>query len=80
MQTCVNYNKFYIGRTNRNFKTRFKDHRTDFMYTKGPQFGDHLILKSYEVEYIEEIMTILHTGNNHSKIQMQELHITRATI
>ena len=26
---CTNCNKFYIGRTNRNFNTRFKEHRKD---------------------------------------------------
>ena len=27
--------KFYIGRTNRNFKTRFKEHRKDFRYAEN---------------------------------------------
>ena len=28
--TCTNCNKFYIGRTNRNFNITFKEHRKDF--------------------------------------------------
>ena len=32
--TCVNCEKFYIGRINRNFKTRFKEHKKDFIHAE----------------------------------------------
>ena len=41
---CVNCEKFYIGRTNRNFKTRFKEHKKDFIYGEGrSNFSTHII-------------------------------------
>ena len=42
--TCTNCNNFYIGRTNRNFNTRFKEHRKDFRYAEGKsKFSEHVL-------------------------------------
>ena len=41
-------NKFYIGRTNRNFKTRFKVHRTEFIYAEEKsKLAEHIVLKDH---------------------------------
>ena len=44
--TCTNCNKFYTGRTNRNFNTRFKEQRKDFRYAEGHfKFSEHVLKK-----------------------------------
>jgi GIY-YIG catalytic domain. len=46
---CVNCEKFYIGRTNR--KTRFKEHKNDFIYGEGrSNFSTYLIEEDYEIK------------------------------
>ena len=43
----INCNTFYIGRTNRNFNTRFKEHRKDFRYAEGKsKFSEHVLSQS----------------------------------
>ena len=71
--TCTNYNKFYIGRTNRNFNTRFKEHRKDFRYAEAKsKFSEHVINEGHEMKRIEETMNIIHQENNHEKIKSLE--------
>ena len=42
--TCNSCNKFYIGRTKRNFKTRFNEHRRDFATSTGKStFSEHIL-------------------------------------
>jgi GIY-YIG catalytic domain. len=75
----TNYNKFYIGRTNRNFNTRFKEHRKDFRYAEGKfKFSEHVLNEGYEMKTIEESMPIIHQENNHRKINtLEEIEILK---
>ena len=42
--TCNSCNKFYIGRTKRNFKTKFNEHRKDFVTSTGKfTFSEHIL-------------------------------------
>ena len=67
--TCTNCNKFYIGRTNRNFNTSFKEHRKDFRYAEGKsKFSEHVHNEGHEMKTIEETMSIIHLENSHRKI------------
>ena len=50
---CGNCNKFYIGRTNRNFNTRFKEHTKDFRYAEGKsKFSEHVLNHSSAYDLI----------------------------
>ena len=70
---CINCEKFYIGRTNRKFKTRFKEHKKDFIYGEGcSNFSTLVIEEGHEMKNIDDIMTILHKENNHEKINKLE--------
>jgi GIY-YIG catalytic domain. len=43
--TCTNYHNFYLGRTNRNFNTRFKEHRKYIRYTEcKSKFSEHFLI------------------------------------
>ena len=77
--TCVNCEKFYIGRINRNFKTRFKEHKKDFTYGKGhSNFFSEVIEEGHEMENIDNIITILHKENNHEKVnKLEEIEILK---
>ena len=67
LRVHVNCNKFYTGRTNRNFNTRFKEQ--DFRYAEGKsKFSDHVLNEGHEMKTIEETMSIIHLENNHRKI------------
>ena len=72
--TCTNCNKFYIGRTNRNFNTRFKEHRKDFRYAECKfKFTEH------EIKTIEENMSIKNLENNYRKINtLEEIEVLKA--
>ena len=64
---------FYIGRTNRNIKTRFKEHKTYFIYDeRRSNFSTHVIEERHEMKNIDDIMTILHKESNHDKINKLE--------
>ena len=78
--TCTNCNKFYIRRTNRNFNTRFKEHRKDFRFAEGKsKFSEHVLNEGHEMKPIEETMSILHLENNHRKINtLEEIEILKA--
>ena len=71
--TCTNCNKFYIGRSNRNFNTRFKEHRKDFRYAEGKsKFSEYILNGGHE-------MKIKHLENNHRKINiLEEIEILNA--
>ena len=65
---CNNYNTFYIGRTKRNFKTRFNEHRKDFATSTGKSaFSEHILNAGHEMWPMEETMTILHFKNDPKK-------------
>ena len=71
--TCTNCNKFYIGRTNRNFNTRFKEHRKYFRYTEGKsKFSDHVLTEGHDMKEMEETMSIIHLEHNQREINMLE--------
>ena len=74
--TCTNYNKFYIGRTNRNFNTRFKEHRKDFRYAESKsKFSEHVLNEGHEMK----TMPIIHLENNERKINiLKEIEIIKA--
>ena len=78
--TSTNCNTFYIGRTNRNFNTRFKEHRKDFRYAAGESKFSELVLKEgHEMKTIEETMSIIHLENKHRKINtLEEIEILKA--
>ena len=64
--SSVNCEKFYIGRTNRDFKTRFKEHKNDFIYGEGRyNFSTYVIEEGHENKNIDDIMIILHKDSNH---------------
>ena len=78
--TCTSCNKFYIEKTNRNFNTRFKEHRKDFRYAEGKsKFSEHVLNEGHEMKTIEETMSIIHLENNHRKINThEEIEILKA--
>ena len=72
--------KFYIERTNRNFNTRFKEHRKDFRYAEGKsKFSEHVLKEGHEMKTIKETMSIIHQENNRKKINtFEEIEILKA--
>ena len=75
-----NCNKFYIGRTNRKFNTRFKEHRKDFRYAEDKsKFSEHVLKEGHEMKQTEETMSIKDLENNHRKINtLKEIEILKA--
>ena len=66
-------NKFYTGRTNRNFKKKFKEHRNDFRYAESKsKFSEHVLNEGHGMKIIKETMSIIHQENNHRKINTLE--------
>ena len=66
--TSTNFNKFYIGRIDRNFNTRFKEHRKDFKYVEGKsKFSEYVLKEGHAIKTIEETMSIIHLENNYKK-------------
>ena len=71
--TRVNCEKFYMGRTNRDVKTGFKEHKKEFIYGEGrSNFSTHVIGEGHEMKNIDNIKTILHKENNLEKINKLE--------
>ena len=69
-ENCVYFPMvIFIGRTNRNFNTSFKEHRKDFRYAEGKsKFSEHVLKEGHELKTIEETMSTIHLEINHSKI------------
>ena len=62
----------YIGRTNRNSNTRFKEHRQDSKYAEGKyKFSEQVLTERHEMKTIDE--TIIYLENNHRKINTLEV-------
>ena len=78
--TCANCNKFFTGKTNRIFNTRFKEHRKDIRYPEGKsKFSAHFLNEGHEMKTKEETMSIIHLENNHRKINtLEEIEILKA--
>ena len=76
---CNKCNKFYIGRTKRNLKTRFNDHRKDFATSKGKSaFFEHILNARHKLRPMEETMAILHFENNPKRINaLEEMEIMK---
>ena len=72
--------RFYIGRTNRNLNTRFKEHWKDFRFAEGKsKFSEHILKDGHEMKTIEETMSIIYLENNHRKINtLEEVVILKA--
>ena len=57
--TCASYNKLYVGGTNRNFNTRFREHRKNVIYTEGKsQFSERVVKEGNAMKRIENTMSI----------------------
>ena len=73
MLNRANSFKYHIGRINRNFNTRFKEHRKDFRYTESKsKFSEHVLNEGHEMKTIEETMSIIHLENYQRKINILE--------
>jgi GIY-YIG catalytic domain. len=74
-------NKFYIGRTKRNFRTRFNEHRRDFATSTGMStFSEHVLNAGHEMRPMEETMTILYFENDSRRINaLEKLEVMKAT-
>ena len=71
--TCNSCNKFYIGRTKRNFRARFNEHRRDFTTSTGKStFSEHILNMGHEMRPMEETMTILHFEDDPRRINILE--------
>ena len=71
--TCNNCNKLYIGKTKRNFKTRFNEHRKDFPTSTGKStFSEHILNAGHEMRPVEETMRILRFENDSKRINALE--------
>ena len=64
-----------------NFKTTFKEYKTDFIYGEGrSNFSSHVIEEGHEIKNMDNIVTILHNENNHEKIyNLKEMEILKET-
>jgi hypothetical protein len=78
--TCTNGNKFSIGRTNKNFNRRCKEHRKDFRYAEAKsKFCEHILKEGHEMKTTEETMSLTHLEKHHRKINtLEEIKILKA--
>jgi len=44
---CINCDKFYIGKTNRNFKTRYKEHISEIKFKKTAPNSNFAIIDMF---------------------------------
>ena len=77
---CKNCDKYYVGRTTRNFKIRYNEHIKDFIYNRGKSnYANHLYSHNHEYDIIENSLEILHTEYNFHKIKtLEEIEILKA--
>lgn len=69
---CKDCNSFYIGRTNRNFEVRVKEHLRALNGNSESEFADHLINNNHNFD-INHGLKILHTGYKASQINNLEI-------
>jgi hypothetical protein len=62
-----NWRAFYIGRTNRDFKTRFKELKKYFIIGERRSNFSTLVIEGHGMKNIDSIMSILHKENNLKK-------------
>ena len=69
-----------MGRTNRNFNTRFKEHWKDFRYAEcKSKFSEYFLKEGHEMKTIQDTTSIIHLENNHTKINtLEEIEILKA--
>ena len=77
---CKNCDRFYIGRTTRNFNVRYKEHIKDFMYNRGKSnYANYLYNHNHEYDIIENSLDIFHREYNFFKIKaLEEIEILKA--
>ena len=73
-------NKFYIGKTNRNFKIRYKEHISEIRLKKtvpNSNFAKHVLENNHNINFdINTDLEILNTQNNiYINSVLEELHI-----
>ena len=69
------------GITNRNFNTRFKEHRKDFRCAEDKsKFSEHVLNEGHEMKTIEETMSIIHQENSHRKINTRRDRNTKSCL
>ena len=74
--TCTNCNQFYVGRTNRNFNTKFKEYKKGFRYAEGKsKFSEHVLNEGHEMKTAEKKFVL---ENNHRKVNtLDEIEIKK---
>ncbi|XP_069701805.1 metacaspase-2-like [Periplaneta americana] len=75
---CKNCTKTYIGQTRRNFKIRFKEHTSDFVYNRNrSKFAQHLIEENHELANINDTLKILKITNDPTIETAEQFHIIK---
>ena len=76
---CKNCEKYYIGRTTRNFSIRYNEHIKDFIYNREKSnYANHLNQYNHDYDTIDKSLEILHTENNFHKIKaLEEIEILK---
>lgn len=75
---CKNCPKVYIGQTQRNFKTRYKEHVSDFTYNRNrSKFAQHLIDENHDLSNINSTLSILKTLNSPVILTAEQFYITK---
>lgn len=74
--TCSDCPKYYIGKTKRSFKVRFKEHiqalRSNNATTMKSNFAEHLLSSNHSYKSMEENMKILEFEKNEDKLTSKE--------
>ena len=69
----TNYTTFCVDPNNKNFKTRFKEHKKIFYLSEErSNFANHIIEEGHETKNMGDTMYILHKENNPEKIDKLE--------
>lgn len=69
---CNDCNKFYIGQTKRNFKTRYKEHIKALNTQAHSTYAEHLLNDNHSFKDIYTNLDILHIAPNNRKIDTLE--------
>jgi len=70
----------YVGRTKRNFYTRYKEHRNAVRYNKYSAFCNHIFDNNHHFTNIETDLKILHYENKEKELNIKEaieIHIAK---
>lgn len=70
---CKNCSHKYIGQTQRNFRTRYNEHKADFKFNRNKsKYALHLINTGHELTNITDTLTIVKTLQNCDTINTLE--------